>query len=230
MTITLDPKLKQAVEFAKRAPESRRTARLAMDCLDLTSLTGEETRGDILNLCDMAHYNQLASVCIYPDKIGIAKEGLKKSPVIIATVINFPYGDHQTLSDSKVTQDTIKRDVSKAIKDGAKQIDIVLPYKSFLEGDTIPSLQFLRSCKKACAPGVTMKVIFETAAFTSDPDDRTEDLRRACRLAISEGADCLKTSTGKHPEGGATLEAAAILLDERVTRRRSRSELKLQAG
>jgi deoxyribose-phosphate aldolase len=214
MTLMLNGKLKQAVEFARRAPESRRTARLAMDCLDLTSLRGDETKGDILDLCDMAQHNRLASVCLYPDKVAIAKSVLKESPVVIATVINFPYGDRRTLSEERATPETIKCDVSAAIKDGARQIDIVLPYESFLAGDTLSSLQFLRSCKKAWSPGVTLKVIFETAAFESHPDDRTDDLRRACRLAISEGVNCLKTSTGKNPAGGATLDAAAILLDE----------------
>jgi deoxyribose-phosphate aldolase len=212
MTLVLNSKLNQILRMAQNARGTRETARLALDCLDLTSLKGDETRADILDLCDMAKFNRLASVCIYPDQVGVAKSAFKDSPVVIATVINFPYGNKRTLSEESVTPETVRKDVSQAIKDGARQIDIVLPYQEFLDGNTVPALQFLKACKKAWSPGVTLKVIFETAAFAADAEDRTDDLRRACRIAIVEGFNCLKTSTGKHPQGGATPEAAAILM------------------
>lgn len=92
---------------------------------------------------------------------------------------------------------------------GARQIDIVLSHENFRNGNVLQAGEILEACREACTDGVTMKVILETASF-----ENSKSLISACRLAIKYGADCLKTSTGKHPKGGATLEAAAILMDE----------------
>lgn len=212
MTLELTDKLQRLVNIAGNARGTRQTARLALDCFDLTSLRGDEEKEEIYDLCDIARHNHLASVCVYPDQIRNAKAVLKDGPVRIATVINFPTGRMRTLSDIAATPETIRLDVAEALHHGARQIDIVLPLDYFREG-TAASLNevkaMLRACRVACGKDVTMKVIFETAAF-----DNAVDLRQACKIAIGQKTDCLKTSTGKHPAGGATMEAAAILMDE----------------
>lgn len=212
MPLILTDKLQRLVNISKNARGTRETARLALDCFDLTSLKGDETKEDIFEICDIAKHNNLASVCIYPDQIEHAKTALKDSKVIIATVINFPNGQFRTLIGDRANPGTITTDVFQAVTSGARQIDIVFPLEYFKSG-TAPEMNeinaMLRACRKACTKDVTMKVIFETAAF-----DNSDDLRRACKIAIGQNADCLKTSTGKHPSGGATMEAAAILLDE----------------
>ena len=209
MSLILPNKLQRHVNLARHAKGTRETARLAMDCFDLTSLKGDETREEIFEVCDIAKYNHLASVCIYPDQVRNAQAVLRDSDTIIATVINFSDGRLRTLSSEEADTGTIKLDVTKAIEDGARQIDLVFPRHHFDRGDMSEGRDMLRACREACGEGVTMKVIFETAAF-----DSSDKLRRACHLAINEGVDCLKTSTGKHPSGGATMEAAAILMDE----------------
>lgn len=210
MPITLPDKLQRKISFAQNQVGTRETARLALDCLDLTALAGDETKADIFDLCDVAKYNYNAAVCIYPEHVANARKAIRDAEVGVATVINFPYGDKRTNSDEKATAETTKQDVEKAIADGASQIDIVLPYAAFQRGEKNYTRELLETCAKICRhKNVMMKVILETAAF---PQSGT--LRFACQTAIAAGAHCLKTSTGKHPAGGATLEAAALMLDE----------------
>lgn len=204
----LSARLHQKIAWARNAPADRKSARLALDCLDLTSLKGDESNQDIWDLCDVAAANRLASICIYPDYVATAAQALKNRPeqVRIATVINFPHGDKRTLSAAAATPETTAEDVSKAIAAGATQIDVVLDYKSFQSGLAYKAEDLLRAAREACGE-TPMKVILETASFKSH-----EHLERAAHLAVDCGADCLKTSTGKHTDGGATLEAAAILM------------------
>ncbi len=205
----LPSELTRKVELARNARPTREAARLALDCLDLTSLSGNETTDEIFDLCDTAKHNRLYSVCLYPAFVATAQKALKSGPVVIATVINFPHGDRRTLCDEKATPQTIKEDVSAAIAAGARQIDIVLAHDLFRDGRAMQAKELLKACRMAIPQGVQMKVIIESAAFQS-----SLALRGACRLAIECGADCLKTSTGKHEKGGADLERAAILMDE----------------
>lgn len=204
-----DPHLQKCIDFAKNARGTRETAGDAKTCLDLTSLRGDETKEDILELCDMAKHNYLASVCVYPDQVSTCAAFLQKTGVKVATVINFPNGLTRTLNGEMATPDTTAADIRAAVAAGAKQVDVVFPYAQFLSGNSFNAHSILQAASKACPDHVTFKVILETAAFQNE-----ETLRHACKLAIQRGADCLKTSTGKHQNGGATMEAAAILLDE----------------
>lgn len=194
--------------MAQHARGTRETARLSLNCFDLTSLKGNETKDEIFELCDIAKHNNLATIFVYPDQIENAKKALRDAPVNIGTPVNFPAG-RRTLTDEVATPETIRLDVETALKRGAKQIDIVFPLELFRNNSLLEIKEQLRACRVACGKDITMKVIFETAAFNT-----TEELRSACKIAIGQKVDCLKTSTGKHPAGGATLEAAAILMQE----------------
>jgi deoxyribose-phosphate aldolase len=209
VVLNVSPKLKKYIEFSNNARGTRETARQAMNCFDLTSLKGDETKDDILDLCDIAEHNRLASVCIYPHHVPDTAKFLKDTGVVIATVINFPTGLTRTLSNEAATPITTAEDIKTAINAGARQIDVVLPYSQFNAGNSFSTHSILQAARDACPSHVTLKVILETASFQNE-----EMLRHACKIAIQRGADCLKTSTGKHPNGGATMEAAAILLDE----------------
>jgi deoxyribose-phosphate aldolase len=202
-------KLKKIVSEASEAKGDAVTSRAAMNCLDYTSLKGDETRDDITQFCVKADFNKVASVCIYPPYVSYAKDDLRNSAVRVATVINFPMGSERTLKDGvKATIETTAEDVSKAIASGANQVDIVFPYREFLAGDVQYAQDVLEACSAANIDGVTMKVIIETAAF-----EKECDLRKACEMAVTCGTNSLKTSTGKHSAGGATLEAASVLFD-----------------
>ena len=209
MTLDQSDKISRLVRLARYAKGTRETARLAMDCFDLTSLKGNETKEEIHDICDIALHNGLASVCVYPEHVKAAHAVLDGGQVAIATVINFSDGVHRTQSDEIATPDTVKIDIEAALKNGARQMDIVFPRHHFDKGDFLKVKEILRAARKSCGDSVTLKCIFETASFNN-----AQDLRTACRIAIDQNIDCLKTSTGKHPSGGATLEAAAILLQE----------------
>lgn len=208
MPLILPDWLQAEVDAARAAVPSKQTARTAISCMDLTSLKGDETEYDTIALCEKAKANRTFSVCIYPEHLSVARRSMRETGQDIATVINFPHGDRRTLSDEQATPETTARDTAKAIAAGATQIDIVLPYESFQKGDDDYAFSLLSACKNACGD-TRMMTILETATF-----DSTDKLREACQMTILCGTDFLKTSTGKHEKGGATLETAAILLNE----------------
>jgi deoxyribose-phosphate aldolase len=82
---------------------------------------------------------------------------------------------------------------------------VVVPVKAALAGDMAAVNDILVACKEACGTA-PMKVILESGLFTE-----AGLLRRLSQTACSAGADFLKTSTGKVPQG-ASLEAAAVML------------------
>jgi len=196
----LPTELQLAVEGARGAEAGAKLARRVVPLLDLTSLNDSDTEADVAALCKRAvtPLGGVAAVCIWPRFVKTARKALKGSDVKIATVINFPAGDADAA--------TVAADTRAAVKAGADEIDVVLPYRSFIEGARTQPLNVLRACREACGDGVAMKVILESGAFP-DPDL----LVWAARDAIAAGADFLKTSTGKTAPG-ATLEAAALML------------------
>lgn len=208
--------LKAKIAWARNAVGTAETAQTAIHCMDATSLSGSETKSDIETLTNNALTHQTASVCVYPQHVATASQIKSAHPqnghnLHIATVINFPYGNKRTNSDEMATTETIAEDVSKAIANGATQIDIVFPYKEFLSEavGAQKAEEFLNACRDASTGDTIMKVIVESAAYQNE-----DILRQACKIAVDSGTNSLKTSTGKHELGGATLEAAAILMDE----------------
>lgn len=172
----------------------------ALALLDLTSLNDTDTEETVKTLCAKAHgeFGHTAAVCIWPRFVKLAKEELRGTPVRVATVVNFPHGG----TDIEATVAETKQ----AIADGADEIDVVLPYKAFMDGDTASAKALLDATRKACA-GKTMKVIIESGVLA-----HANTIAEASRLSIACGADFIKTSTGKTPVS-ATLEAANVMLE-----------------
>ena len=94
----------------------------------------------------------------------------------------------------------------QAIADGADEIDLVIPYRAFMAGDEQAVRTMISEVRKACPSPVLLKTILETGELK----DRGL-IRNASHIAIQEGADFIKTSTGKVTVN-ATLEAADIML------------------
>ena len=170
----------------------------ALALLDLTSLNDTDTEETVKTLCAKAHgeFGHTAAVCIWPRFVKLAKEELKGTPVRVATVVNFPHGG----TDIEATVAETKQ----AIADGADEIDVVLPYKAFMDGDTACAKALLDATRKACA-GKTMKVIIESGVLA-----HANTIAEASRLSIACGADFIKTSTGKE-QPAATPEAAYVM-------------------
>src|SRR5690606_20238078 len=97
--------------------------------------------------------------------------------------------------------------IEKALDDGADEIDVVIPYKKIIEGDYKPALAFLQGCRAACPQEIILKAIIESGELRTP-----EAITIACNVAINAGANFIKTSTGKTPNG-ASLEAVRLILE-----------------
>ncbi len=176
------------------ANEAARTARIALACLDLTSLGDADTEADVERLCRRAQgpFGNTAAVCVWPRFVAFARARLPAA-VRVAAVANFPDGS----SDAA----RAVRDTQAIVGAGGDEVDVVIPYRDL---DAAPAL--LATVRRACE-GRTLKVILETGVLA----DETL-IRRACRIALDAGADFLKTSTGK-AKLSATPAAAKLLLE-----------------
>ena len=180
-----------------RTPEQ--TARRAIGLLDLTDLNEDTNHEAIDRLCERAvtPHGTVAAICIWPRFVSHARGRLNGS-IPIATVVNFPHGG----TDAEIT----RVETEQAVRDGAAEIDLVLPYEAFAQGERAVAEGMVRAIRDV-TPG-TLKVILETGELD---DERL--VREASRLAIEAGADFIKTSTGKVAVN-ATPETARIMLEE----------------
>ncbi len=169
------------------------TARLALSCLDLTSLNDADTPADIDTLCRRAHgaHGAVAAVCVWP-RFAAQARALLPAHIAVAAVANFPGGSSDI--------EHAVRDTAAIVQAGAQEVDVVMPYR-----DLAAAPALLAAVRRACA-GLRLKVILETGELND-----AALIRRACAVALDAGADFLKTSTGK-VRVNATLEAAALLL------------------
>lgn len=169
--------------------------------LDLTSLNDSDTPETIEHLCQQAltPLGSVAAVCIYPKFVRQAQNLLAGASIKIATVVNFPDGNEALI-------DCIS-EIKQVMQDGAHEIDVVMPYENYLDGDVNNVLEFLQACRGIMGADMVMKVILETGALINP-----EIVAGAAQLAIEAKANFIKTSTGKI-NVGATLQAAAVILN-----------------
>lgn len=169
--------------------------------IDLTSLNEDDDETSITTLCKNAQtpYGNVASVCVYPKFVNLAVKLLQNTSIKIATVVNFPSGDFTMAETLSMTE--------TAIANGAKEIDMVFPYKTYLRGDKNTAIAFVTNVKKLCTNNITLKVIIETGEIKSP-----ELIQIISTDSINAGADFIKTSTGKTKQG-ATIEAAETILN-----------------
>lgn len=144
---------------------------------------------------DMPH---VATICVYPCFAEIVKDTLEVEGVEIACVSgSFP--SSQACIEVKVAE------TSLAVKDGATEIDIVMPVGKFLSGDYEGMCEDISELKNACGKDVAMKVILETGDIKT-----ASNIKKASILSMYAGADYIKTSTGKE-KISATPEAAYVM-------------------
>lgn len=174
------------------------TARLALACLDLTQLNDGDTEADVMRLAERAAAapGRVAALCVWPQ---LARTAVDHAPagVAVAAVANFPEGGTDI--------DRALRDTAQIVAAGAQEVDLVLPWRALAAGDDAAAAALLRAVRRECQ-GLALKVILESGALRD-----VSLIDRASRLAIAEGADFLKTSTGKTAVG-ATPEAARVML------------------
>lgn len=195
----------------------REAAAFALSLLDLTNLRDDCDNAAIDVLCQRAQttYGNTAAICIWPRFVAHARGILgSEGAVRIATVVNFPSGD---LSVATVVQET-----ETAVRDGADEIDLVIPYRKLIAGDEASVTEMVQTVRAAC-PDACLKVILETGELKD-----AALVRRASELAIAAGADFIKTSTGKIAVN-ATLEASDLML-QAIRDSRKRVGLKPAGG
>ena len=140
----------------------------------------------------------VATICVYPCFAEIVKDTLEVDGVEIACVSgSFP--SSQARIEVKVAETAL------AVKDGATEIDIVMPVGKFLSGDIEGVCDEISELKAICGENVPMKVILETGCLGT-----ASNIKKASILAMYAGADYIKTSTGKE-KISATPEAAYVM-------------------
>lgn len=180
---------------------------LALRCVDLTTLEGQDSAGKIRQLAAKAMRPDplnpacpsVAALCVYPRLVGTAVRALTGSTVKVASVATgFPSG--QTALDLRL------QEVERAVADGADEIDSVISRGEFLGGNESEVFDEIAATKKACG-SAHLKVILETGELGS-----YDRVRRACLIAMAAGADTIKTSTGK-VSPAATLPIALVMCE-----------------
>jgi len=183
------------------AADRRSAALRVLPLIDLTDLDENSSPLAVAALSARAitPHGPTAGICIWPHFVETAKSLLHGTGVRIAAAVNFP--------DGGTDMDGVLADTEKAIADGADEIDLVLPHRDFVENGVIVSRQMIKSVKKLCGPKARLKVILETGTLGNDAL-----IESASEVALEEGADFIKTSTGT-TEVNATPEAVRVILE-----------------
>jgi deoxyribose-phosphate aldolase len=165
--------------------------------IDHTILRPDTTRADIEQLCREACANKFYSVCVNPTWVSLARQLLDGSGVKVCCVVGFPLGAQPP--------ETKAMEARAAIRQGAKEIDMVINVGALKSGEDELVLRDIRTVVEACRDGsAKCKVILETVLLTN------EEKARACELAVKAHADFVKTSTG-FSSGGATVEDVSLM-------------------
>jgi deoxyribose-phosphate aldolase len=168
--------------------------------IDHTLLKAEATSEQIRKLCQDAVSYGFCCVTIQQRWVPLAKELLKNTKVKAGAVVSLPLGGDSTKIKAAAARD--------AIFAGADEVDMVADLAAIIEGDSKYLLNDLLAVLKICRsmrPAVTLKVIIESAVLTR------EQKIFACQIAQQAGVDFIKTSTGIHPAGGATVEDVKLM-------------------
>ncbi len=169
-------------------------------CIEHTLLSATATKEQIKQLCRQAKDYGFHSVCVNGRWVPWAAEMLLGSNVAVGSVVSLPLGADST--KVKVAQ------AKDAIFAGADEIDMVADLAAIIDDDAKYLSDQLYRVLKVCRsmkPAVVLKVIIESAAL--DIDQKIF----ACRIAQDVGVDFIKTSTGLHPAGGATIEDIKLM-------------------
>lgn len=134
--------------------------------------------------------------CVQPSWVSLAARMLAGTPVGVISVVGFPHGCDRGEVKARAAQ--------VAVAEGAAEIDMVLNLGLVKSGRAAEAGRDVGEVVRAVA-GTPVKVILETAALTP------EEIALACRLCVEAGAAFVKTSTGFHPAGGATVEAVRLM-------------------
>ena len=205
-----DAQVKAAVMkiIAEKVPQNDtpEVKKFLFGSIELTTLKTTDSDESVLAFTERvnqfdAQYPDLphvATICVYPCFAKVVSETLEVEGVEVACVSgSFP--SSQALIEVKVAETAL------AVKDGATEIDIVMPVGKFLSGDYESVCDDIAELKQTCGDDVAMKVILETGCLGT-----AANIKKASILSMYAGADYIKTSTGKE-KISATPEAAYVM-------------------
>ena len=194
--------------IAEKVPENDNleTKKFLFGSIELTTLKTTDSDESVMaftervNQFDEAYGDlpHVATICVYPCFAKTVAQTLEIDGVEIACVSgSFP--SSQALIEVKIAETAL------AVKDGATEIDIVMPVGKFLAGDYETVCDDIAELKATCGEDVAMKVILETGCLKTG-----SNIKKASILSMYAGADYIKTSTGKE-KISATPEAAYVM-------------------
>jgi deoxyribose-phosphate aldolase len=185
----------------------------ALQCIDLTTLSGDDTPGRVQRLCAKAmrplrddiveglklpFMPKVGAVCVYPSMVPHAVKALRGSGIPVASVATgFPAG----LTPLPLRLAEIKY----AVEEGADEIDIVIHRAQLLRGEWAALYDEVAAMRAACGQA-HMKAILATGDLKT-----LRNVYKASVIAMQAGADFIKTSTGKE-EVNATLPVSLTML------------------
>jgi deoxyribose-phosphate aldolase len=165
--------------------------------IDHTVLKPEASVADVKKLCEEALAHRFFSVCVNSGYVRQAAALLRGSPVKVCSVVGFPLGAQPP--EIKALE------ARRAIREGAKEIDMVINIGALKSGDDTLVLKDIRAVVEVCKESRALsKVILETSLLTDD------EKVRACELSMKANANFVKTSTG-FSKSGATPEDIALM-------------------
>jgi deoxyribose-phosphate aldolase len=169
--------------------------------VDHTLLKPEATEVDVAMLASEAAKLDVFAICVSPSMVPAAKRSRSLGQVI-CSVVGFPSGKHVS---------AIKAEEARlAVTAGADEIDMVIDVGAALNGDFDSVRADVAAVRAAIGEHVILKVIAESSALLQLGDEQT--LVNACRAAADAEADFVKTSTGFHQSGGASVQAVEIMV------------------
>jgi deoxyribose-phosphate aldolase len=168
--------------------------------IDHTLLKPEATTADVRSLVRDAAELGVFAVCVSPTMVTAAKS-ICPAGLAVAAVAGFPSGKHSSAIKAE--------EAGLAAAIGADEIDMVIDVGAAVAGDFDAVRADVAAVRSALPDRVILKVIVESAALLSLSGQDT--LVRACQAAEAGGAQFVKTSTGFHPSGGASVRAVEIM-------------------
>ena len=184
----------------------------AIECMDLTTLSGDDTPGTVRRLCGKARQPvradllealgvpqiHVGAVCVYHAFVATAVDALHGSGIPVAAVsTGFPAG--------LIPFELKLREIESSVADGAQEIDIVISRQHALNGDWRALYDEVKSFRAACGDA-HMKTILATGELAT-----LRNVMQASQVCMMAGADFIKTSTGKEPVN-ATLPVSLVMV------------------
>ena len=184
----------------------------AIRCIDLTTLSGDDTPARVQRLCAKARQPlaphileglglealTTAAICVYPTMVAPAVKALEGSGIPVASVATgFPAG--------LMPLPLRLAEIRYAVEEGAAEIDIVISRAHVLSGDWQALYDETAAMREACGDA-HMKAILATGELKT-----LRNVYKASMVAMQAGADFIKTSTGKEPVN-ATLPVSLVMV------------------